>query len=140
MFVFHLVFVFASVAEAQSGGTCCFCRLFGFRDRRRATRKGRTCCACSLCLVFVTVPVDQIWVRTTHGICSQKGKASKTEWILGAAYFPPEGTPGSKGTDLKESFEIDPYKKTCMINGYDDIDYLLSKKELIEAFELQKTD
>jgi 3-isopropylmalate/(R)-2-methylmalate dehydratase small subunit len=27
-----------------------------------------------------------------------------------------------------------------MINGYDDIDYLLSKKELIEAFELQKTD
>ena len=43
-----------------------------------------------------------------------------------------------KGTDLNEGFEIDPYKKTCMINGYDDIDYLLSKKELIEAFELQK--
>ena len=43
-----------------------------------------------------------------------------------------------KGTNLSESFEIDPYKKTCMINGYDDIDYLLSKKELIEAFELQK--
>jgi 3-isopropylmalate/(R)-2-methylmalate dehydratase small subunit len=43
-----------------------------------------------------------------------------------------------KGTNLSESFDIDPYKKTCMINGYDDIDYLLSKKELIEAFELQK--
>ena len=43
-----------------------------------------------------------------------------------------------QGTDLSEGFEIDPYKKTCMINGYDDIDYLLSKKELIEAFELQK--
>ena len=43
-----------------------------------------------------------------------------------------------KGTELSTSFEIDPYKKTCMINGYDDIDYLLSKKELIEAFELQK--
>ena len=42
------------------------------------------------------------------------------------------------GTDLNESFDIDPYKKTCMINGYDDIDYLLSKKEIIEAFELQK--
>lgn len=40
-----------------------------------------------------------------------------------------------KGTNLSESFEIDPYKKTCMINGYDDIDYLLSKKEMIEAFE-----
>ena len=43
-----------------------------------------------------------------------------------------------KETNLSEIFDIDPYKKTCMINGYDDIDYLLSKKELIEAFELQK--
>ncbi len=33
------------------------------------------------------------------------------------------------------TFEIDPYKKTCLINGYDDIDYLLSKKETITAFE-----
>ena len=37
-----------------------------------------------------------------------------------------------------ETFDIDPYKKTCMINGYDDIDYLLSKKEMIEAFETQR--
>lgn len=43
-----------------------------------------------------------------------------------------------EGTDLFESFEIDPYKKTCMINGYDDIDYLVSNKEKIEAFEAQK--
>lgn len=42
-------------------------------------------------------------------------------------------------SDISESFEIDPYKKTCMINGYDDIDYLLSKKEQIEAFEAVKT-
>jgi len=38
-------------------------------------------------------------------------------------------------TNLSETFEIDAYKKTCMINGYDDIDYLLSKKAVIEAFE-----
>ncbi len=38
-------------------------------------------------------------------------------------------------TNLSEAFEIDAYKKTCMINGYDDIDYLLSKKGTIEAFE-----
>ncbi|MBU2939945.1 3-isopropylmalate dehydratase small subunit [Lacinutrix sp. C3R15] len=38
-------------------------------------------------------------------------------------------------TNLSETFEIDAYKKTCMINGYDDIDYLLSKKATIEAFE-----
>lgn len=37
--------------------------------------------------------------------------------------------------DKSETFDIDPYKKTCMINGYDDIDYLLSKKTEIEAFE-----
>ncbi len=41
-------------------------------------------------------------------------------------------------SDVSESFDIDPYKKTCMINGYDDIDYLLSKKEQIEAFEAEK--
>lgn len=43
------------------------------------------------------------------------------------------------GTDIKATFDIDSYKKTCLINGYDDIDYLLSKKDKIEAFELQKT-
>jgi 3-isopropylmalate/(R)-2-methylmalate dehydratase small subunit len=33
------------------------------------------------------------------------------------------------------SFEINSYKKTCLLNGYDDIDYLLSMKKEIEAFE-----
>jgi len=42
-------------------------------------------------------------------------------------------------SNKSESFDIDSYKKTCMINGYDDIDYLLSKKEQIEAFEAEKT-
>lgn len=32
-------------------------------------------------------------------------------------------------------FEINPYKKSCMINGYDDIDYILSHKSDIEHFE-----
>lgn len=36
-----------------------------------------------------------------------------------------------------ESFEIDAYKKVCLVNGYDDIDFLISKKEQIEAFEAQ---
>ena len=34
-----------------------------------------------------------------------------------------------------EEFDIDPYKKMCLIKGYDDIDYLISKKDKIEAFE-----
>lgn len=36
---------------------------------------------------------------------------------------------------LKASFELNPYKKECMINGYDDIDYLVSIKNEIEAYE-----
>ena len=43
-----------------------------------------------------------------------------------------------EGTDVFESFDIDPYKKTCLINGYDDIDYLVSNKNKIEAFEASK--
>lgn len=38
-------------------------------------------------------------------------------------------------TGASEKFEINSYKKTCMLNGYDDIDYLLSMKAEIEAFE-----
>ncbi|HMR19429.1 MAG TPA: 3-isopropylmalate dehydratase small subunit [Sphingobacterium sp.] len=32
-------------------------------------------------------------------------------------------------------FEINPYKKSCLINGYDDIDFILSHKAEIEEFE-----
>ncbi len=35
-----------------------------------------------------------------------------------------------------ESFEINQYKKTCMMNGYDDIDYLLSLRDEIKKFEM----
>jgi 3-isopropylmalate/(R)-2-methylmalate dehydratase small subunit len=39
------------------------------------------------------------------------------------------------GLNKKESFVINEYKKTCLINGYDDIDYVLSQKDKIEAYE-----
>lgn len=39
------------------------------------------------------------------------------------------------GHNMSENFEINNYKKTCMINGYDDIDYLLNSKDKIEAYE-----
>jgi 3-isopropylmalate/(R)-2-methylmalate dehydratase small subunit len=35
-----------------------------------------------------------------------------------------------------ESFDINVYKKTCIMNGYDDIDYLLSLRDEIKHFEL----
>jgi 3-isopropylmalate/(R)-2-methylmalate dehydratase small subunit len=39
-------------------------------------------------------------------------------------------------TGEKAWFDINSYKKTCFINGYDDIDYLLSMREEIEDYEM----
>ncbi|GAP70982.1 3-isopropylmalate dehydratase, small subunit [Bacteroidales bacterium 6E] len=38
-------------------------------------------------------------------------------------------------TGESENFEINPYKKHCLINGLDDIDYLVSLKDDITEFE-----
>ncbi|TNV71638.1 hypothetical protein FGO68_gene5003 [Halteria grandinella] len=39
--------------------------------------------------------------------------------------------------DRSEYFEIDSYKKICLMNGYDDIDFLISRKQAIQEFELK---
>jgi 3-isopropylmalate/(R)-2-methylmalate dehydratase small subunit len=36
---------------------------------------------------------------------------------------------------ISVNFDINPYKKECLLNGYDDIDFLLSLKKEIIAFE-----
>jgi len=41
----------------------------------------------------------------------------------------------NKTTGKSETFQISAYKKSCLMNGYDDIDYLLSNKDKIEAWE-----
>lgn len=41
-------------------------------------------------------------------------------------------------TGHSEEFEINPYKKHCLLNGLDDIDFLLSKKNDIERYESAK--
>lgn len=51
--------------------------------------------------------------------------ASQTAWISGKE-------------ENKQSFEIDDYKKMCLINGYDDIDYLLSLKDEIAKYEKER--
>jgi len=38
-------------------------------------------------------------------------------------------------TGKSEHFDINDYKKTCLLNGYDDIDYLLSIKDDIVKYE-----
>ena len=40
--------------------------------------------------------------------------------------------------NLKTTFEINPYKKECLLNGYSDLDYLLAKSEAISAFEKER--
>ena len=47
----------------------------------------------------------------------------------------PEQTITNKATGRNEHFEINAYKKHCLMNGLDDIDYLLSQKAETEAWE-----
>jgi 3-isopropylmalate/(R)-2-methylmalate dehydratase small subunit len=54
--------------------------------------------------------------------------------IIESSKFSPTGG-NTEGAG--EAFEINAYKKTCLLNGYDDIDYLLSIKPEIEQYELQ---
>jgi 3-isopropylmalate/(R)-2-methylmalate dehydratase small subunit len=42
-------------------------------------------------------------------------------------------------TGEKENFEINAYKKECLLNGYDDIDFLLNIKEKIKLFEKSRS-
>ncbi len=47
----------------------------------------------------------------------------------------PAQTITNMATGRTETFDINPYKKHCLMNGLDDIDYLLSKKADTEAWE-----
>ena len=73
--------------------------------------------------------------------------------VLDEVFRTIESTPAARFTvNLKEQtctneetgtvtrFEIDEYKKTCLINGYDDIDFLLSQADKIAAYERGRVD
>ena len=49
----------------------------------------------------------------------------------------PRQTVTNKATGSSEHFDINGYNKHCLMNGLDDIDYLLSNKDKIEAWELR---
>ena len=49
----------------------------------------------------------------------------------------PRQTVTNKATGSSEHFDINGYKKHCLMNGLDDIGYLLSNKDKIEAWELR---
>jgi len=44
----------------------------------------------------------------------------------------------NNATGKSENFAINSYKKECFLQGFDDIDYLLNRKDLIEKFELER--
>jgi 3-isopropylmalate/(R)-2-methylmalate dehydratase small subunit len=50
----------------------------------------------------------------------------------------PEQTITNTATGKSETFEINAYKKHCLMNGLDDIDFLLSNKDKIESWEAQR--
>ena len=47
----------------------------------------------------------------------------------------PRQTVTNKATGRREQFDINGYKKHCLMNGLDDIDFLLENKEKIEQWE-----
>lgn len=47
----------------------------------------------------------------------------------------PEQTITNVTTGSVEKFDITPYKRHCLVNGYDDIDYLMTTTEKIESYE-----
>ena len=50
----------------------------------------------------------------------------------------PNQTIEVEGLGLKANFKINPYKKMCLLNGYDDIDYILSQQEAVADFESKR--
>ncbi len=50
-----------------------------------------------------------------------------------------EQTISNNETGVTESFEINPYKKECLLKGLDDIDFLLSNRNKIEEYEKNRT-
>ena len=59
----------------------------------------------------------------------------KTEVVVNL----PEQTITNTVTGKSEKFEINAYKKHCLMNGLDDIDFLVSNKDKIEEYEKRQS-
>jgi len=79
---------------------------------------------------LLTVQVSEDFLKNIFNAVS---KDSKTEIAIDLE----RQTITIVATGEQQSFDISNYKKTCLLNGYDDIDYLLSMKPRIEEFEKQ---
>ncbi|MDR2495983.1 MAG: 3-isopropylmalate dehydratase small subunit [Tannerellaceae bacterium] len=77
---------------------------------------------------LLPVVVSQLFLAETLDLLAEFPEAMLTIDL-------PEQTIHSHLSGRVESFEINPFKKECLIKGHDDIDYLLSRKDIIEAYE-----
>lgn len=77
---------------------------------------------------LLPVVVSESFLAELFEVVEKNSKATLTVNLV-------EQTIVNNETGSKESFEINPYKKECLLKGLDDIDFLLSNKEKIEQYE-----
>ncbi len=77
---------------------------------------------------LLPVVVSESFLAELFEVVEKNPKATLTVNLV-------EQTIVNNETGSKESFEINPYKKECLLKGLDDIDFLLSNKEKIEQYE-----
>ncbi len=81
---------------------------------------------------LLPVVVPEIFLRDLFELIQkQPGSIVRIDLAQQVLYVP--------STDKSVSFEINPYKKECLLKGLDDIDYLLSINNKITAYEFRNT-
>ena len=77
---------------------------------------------------LLPVQVSDAFLKRIFDLIQQKASTVITVDLEQQKVFLEDGS--------SENFDINAYKKTCLINGYDDIDYLLNLRNEIKQFEL----
>lgn len=78
---------------------------------------------------LLPVQVSDVFLKNVFQLIEKNPQAQVEVNLEKQTITLPDGT--------SETFDINPYKKACLMNGYDDIDYLLSLKEEIREFDIK---
>lgn len=78
---------------------------------------------------LLPVQVSDVFLKNVFQLIENNPQAQVEVNLEKQTVTLPDGT--------SETFDINPYKKACLMNGYDDIDYLLSLKEEIREFDIK---
>lgn len=78
-------------------------------------------------------------VVVSEGFLSNLFKSISEDAAMQVEVDLPNQTVTNKATGEQERFEINGYKKYCLMNALDDIDFLLENKQRIEAFEKSRS-